>query len=216
MNLLKMDKGAYFIAGIDTDIGKTYFTGTLAKCLLAKEQSVITQKLIQTGCYTRYADDVLKHRQIMNVALMEQDLANLTMPAVFSYPCSPHLAANLENKTIDCHALHQATCALQKAFEYVLIEGAGGLFVPLSEDFLLIDYIQKYNYPVILVTSGRLGSINHTLLSLEALASRDLTVYALAYNGFFDHQDSVIANETKRYLKAYLNNKFKYAQWCEF
>lgn len=215
MNTLKVHQGTYFIAGIDTEIGKTHFTGLLAKQLLTNHHAVITQKLIQTGCQGRYADDVLTHRRMMGVPLLKQDLDGLSMPAVFKYPCSPHLAAHLENKKIDFGAIHKATCALQKAFDVVLIEGAGGLFVPLSDDFLLIDYIKQHNHPVILVTSGRLGSINHTLLSIEAIANRHLNLYALAYNSFFDHQDPTIANDTKHYLRAYLG-KFKHTQWCEF
>lgn len=215
MNCLKINKGSYFITGIDTDIGKTYFTGMLAKHLLNNKQSIITQKLVQTGC-DGYADDVLTHRKMMGVPLFKQDLDGFTMPAVFKYPCSPHLAAQLENQKINFKALHKATCELQKSFEIVLIEGAGGLFVPLSEDFLLIDYIQKHSYPVILVTSGRLGSINHTLLSMEAIKSRHLNLYALAYNGFFDHQDPMIANNTRDYLQTYLKNNFEKTQWCEF
>lgn len=71
---------------------------------------------------------------------------------------------------------------MAERFEIVLLEGAGGLMVPLTTSLLTIDYVAQHQFPVILVTSGRLGSINHTLLSLEALKSRGLKLKALVYN----------------------------------
>lgn len=215
MNGLILNHGSYFITGIDTDIGKTYFTGKLAKTLYDNGQSIITQKLIQTGCH-HYADDVLTHRQMMGIDLLDCDKTGLTMPCVLSYPCSPHLASRLDNKPIDLEYIYQSTCQLEKEFNIILIEGAGGLFVPLTERFFFIDYIQTYNYPIILVTSGRLGSINHTILSIEAILNRGLNLYALTYNSKDDSQDGVIANESKRYLKSYLNEKCPMAKWWEF
>lgn len=215
MNGLILNHGSYFITGIDTDIGKTYFTGKLAKTLYDNGQSVITQKLIQTGCH-HYADDIITHRQMMGIDLLDCDKTGLTMPCVLSYPCSPHLASRIDNQVIDLDDIYQATCQLEQAFDIVLIEGAGGLFVPLTEHFFLMDYIKQHNYPVILVTSGRLGSINHTILSIEMILNRGLTLYALAYNSKDDSQDGVIANETKRYLKSYLKEKCTMAKWWEF
>ena len=80
--------------------------------------------------------------------------------------------------------------------------------VPMTEDLLFIDYIKAKDYPVILVTSGRLGSINHTLLSLEALRSRDIPLYALAYNQFHNSQDATINQDTYQYLCKHLAQYF--------
>ncbi|WLF85116.1 dethiobiotin synthase [Moraxella sp. ZY210820] len=208
-------QGSYFITGIDTDIGKTYFTGKLAKTLYENGQSVITQKLIQTGCH-QYADDVLTHRQMMGIDLLDCDKTGLTMPCVLSYPCSPHLASRIDNKVIDLDNIYQTTCQLEKMFDIVLIEGAGGLFVPINNELFLIDYIKIRQYPVILVTSGRLGSINHTILSINAILKQGLTLYAVAYNHFDDHQDKLIANDTQNFLKSYLKQHCPRAQWWEF
>ena len=74
------------ISGIDTGTGKTVATGLLARALLAHGASVITQKLVQTGCPGRIAEDIIEHRRIMGCELNEEDLQGLTSPCVFAYP----------------------------------------------------------------------------------------------------------------------------------
>lgn len=87
--------------------------------------------------------------------------------------------------------------------------------VPLTTDLLTIDYVVEKQYPVILVTSGRLGSINHTILSLEALKSRGLALYALAYNLNDESKDALISKDTAEFLKAYLAKHFAQALWID-
>ena len=170
----------YFISGIDTGIGKTYTTGYLARQWNEQGISTITQKLVQTG-NIEISEDIEIHRQIMGTDLLEVDLEKLTMPEIFSYPASPHLATE-----IDFSKINQATEQLKEKYQVVLLEGAGGLMVPLTRNLLTLDYIEQQKFPVILVSSGRLGSINHTLLSLEALKHRCIELYALAYNLNFE------------------------------
>lgn len=215
MKQIHLQQGTYFITGIDTNIGKTYFTGLLAKQLLNQDKKVISQKLIQTGCH-QYADDVLTHRQMMGIELLDCDKTGLTMPCVLPYPCSPHLASQIDHKVIDLKYIHQTTCQLEQIFDIVLIEGAGGLYVPINDELFLMDYIKKYQYPIILVTSGRLGSINHTILSINAILNQGLTLYALAYNHFDDHQDKLIANDTQNFFKTYLKQYCPTTQWWAF
>ncbi|ESK37656.1 dethiobiotin synthase [Acinetobacter nectaris CIP 110549] len=209
-----MSHKVYFISGIDTEVGKTYATGYLAKQYLEAGQSVITQKLIQTG-NEAYSEDILKHREIMGVPLFEEDHQKITMPEIFSYPASPHLSAKLDQRPINFNKIEKATQQLVEKFELVLLEGAGGLMVPLTDDLLTIDYIQQYEFPVILVTSGRLGSINHTLLSLEALKSRNINLHAIAYNLNDESEDQTISIETQRYLKEHVQKQFPTSLWFD-
>lgn len=101
------------------------------------------------------------------------------MPEIFSYPASPHLASQLDNRPIDFDKIKRATEELSERYDSVLLEGAGGLMVPLTTELLTIDYIVQEKYPLIFVTSGKLGSINHTLLSLEAIQTRHCTRYRI-------------------------------------
>ncbi len=192
----------YFVSGIDTEIGKTYATGFLAKLWTEQGKKVITQKLIQTG-NADISEDIQKHREIMGQGWFQEDHDKLTMPEIFSYPASPHLATRLDNREIDFQKIENATQTLAERFEIVLLEGAGGLMVPLTTSLLTIDYVAQHQFPVILVTSGRLGSINHTLLSLEALKSRGLKLKALVYNLKDESKDPLISQDTSNYLKGH-------------
>jgi len=119
---------------------------------------------------------------MMETGWLEEDEQPLTCPYNISFPGSPHLAANLAGQTIDQDTINATTRALERIYDWVLIEGAGGLMVPLTEELLFIDYLEKKNYPLLLVTSPRLGSINHTLMSLELIRSRGLKLAGLVYN----------------------------------
>jgi dethiobiotin synthetase len=171
-----------FITGIDTDSGKSYATGMLWRYFKQNGQRAITQKLIQTGCHDKIAEDIITHRSFMDGELLPEDLNSLTSPQIFKFPASPHLAATLENCTVDINAINDATHQLAEQYDYVLIEGAGGLNVPLQRDILTADWLEEHKYPTILVSSGRLGSINHTLLTLEIAARRNIPITGIIYN----------------------------------
>lgn len=203
-----------FISGIDTDVGKTIATGLYAKQLMAQGFSVITQKMIQTGCQDM-AEDLLVHRKIQGIALTEEDMNGITCPYLFDYPCSPHLAAKRAGKHIDPKTIEKSTALLAEKYDYVLLEGAGGLMVPYNEQETTLDYIQKHHYPLVLVTSGKLGSINHTLLSLEACRTRNIQVQRVLYN-LYPEYDPVISEETQRYLKRYLAQHFPITHFDTF
>jgi dethiobiotin synthetase len=209
-----MTADIYFVSGIDTGIGKTYATGYLAKLWNAEGQRTITQKLIQTG-NVDVSEDIEQHREIMGTGFLPEDDSKLTMPEIFTYPASPHLATKIDGREIDFAKIEHATQQLADKFEVVLLEGAGGLMVPLTTELLTIDYLAEKKYPVILVSSGRLGSINHTILSLEALKARGLSLYALAYNLNDESQDPIISKDTAEYLKTYLAQHFPEAKWID-
>ncbi len=209
-----MSAPVYFISGIDTGIGKTYTTGYLAKLWNEQGQKTITQKLIQTG-NVDISEDIEQHREIMGMGWFPEDQSKLTMPEIFTYPASPHLATQIDGREIDFQKIADATQQLAEKYDLVLLEGAGGLMVPLTTDLLTIDYIAEKKFPVILVSSGRLGSINHTLLSLEALKIRGLELYALAYNLNDESQDVLISQDTAAYLKSYLAQHFPKALWID-
>ena len=195
-----------FVGGIDTGIGKTVATGWLAAKLMQQGFSVITQKIVQTGC-TGISDDILVHRRLQNLPLLPEDTDGTTCPYLFGYPCSPHLAARMVGARIDPAVINRATAKLAERYDYVLLEGAGGLAVPLDDTLTTLDFIRAQAYPAVLVTSGRLGSINHTLLSLAACRQQGIAVEMLIYNRF-PPADPLIERETAEYLQRYLRQHF--------
>ena len=214
-----------FISGIDTDIGKTYATGMIAKALMQQGVNVITQKLVQTGVSINsasgemnIADDIITHRQLMGIPLQPCDFDFTTCPFRYEKPASPHLSAALANAVLDPEIITKSTQQLQQSYDVMLLEGAGGLLVPITEQLLTLDYIAEEGYPVILVTSGRLGSINHTLLSLEAIKARGLTVHSVIYNHIHDtanNTDTEIANSSIDYLQNYLAQNYPNTHWLQ-
>ncbi|MQP74442.1 ATP-dependent dethiobiotin synthetase BioD [Stenotrophomonas sp. MYb238] len=209
-----MNGEAIFVGGIDTEIGKTVATGWLARQWIEQGREVITQKLVQTGCVGA-SDDILLHRRLMGCGLFDEDRDGTTMPALYAYPASPHLAARLEGRALDLDAIAGATARLRARYGTVLVEGAGGLMVPLTAQLLTIDYVAQQGWPVILVTSGRLGSINHTLLSLEAIAARGIALHGIAWNSRDDGSDEVIAAESRRYIRQWMQARFPQARWYD-
>lgn len=197
----------YFVSGIDTDAGKSYCTAWLAKELANKGHRVITQKFIQTG-NIGHSEDIDLHRRIMGIGYQPEDREGLTMPEIYSYPCSPHLAARIDGRPIDFNKIEHATLELAHRYDRVLVEGAGGLMVPLTKDFLTIDYIAQKHYPLIFVTSGKLGSINHTLLSFEAIMHRGIPLHTVLYNLYPPVKDTTIQEDTQAYIQSYLKKNF--------
>lgn len=196
------DSKIYCVTGIDTDIGKTVVTGMLAKSFNNHGINTITQKFVQTGCEGS-SEDIVIHRQIMGMEMLDIDYKGITCPYIFPVPCSPHLAAKLANKTIDCDRILQATQSLTALYDMVLLEGAGGLLVPITEEYTFLDYLERQRYPLILVTSPRLGSINHTLAAIELAYRRGLEVAGIVYNRH-NETDPTIAEDSREIFKLYL------------
>lgn len=203
----------YFISGIDTDAGKSIVTGVIARTLLKKGVNVVTQKFIQTGC-VGISEDILKHREIMGIEPLEVDKDGTTCPYVMTYPASPHLAAEIDKVDIDVKRIHQSTVKLTAMYDMVLLEGAGGLYVPVTRDYLTIDYIQEYKHPLILVSSSKLGSINHTLMSLELCRLRGIEVKYVVYNDF-PNDSEFIKNDSITIIRQYLQQHFPECELLE-
>lgn len=199
-----------FISGIDTDAGKSYATGYIAKKLAEQGLKVVTQKFIQTGC-EHYSEDIELHRKIMGVGTLPCDRDHTTAPVIFTYPASAQLAARIDGREIDLGAVSNASKTLAENHDIVLIEGAGGLMVPITDTYTTIDYVAEHHLPMGLVTNGKLGSINHTLLSLEAIRHRGIELKWLIYNEHFD-TDLLISADTRGYIRRYVTKHFPEAE----
>ena len=191
-----------FVSGIDTGVGKTVVTGELARAAIAKGRDAITVKMVQTGNVGR-SEDIEEHRRIMGVGELPEDAEGLTAPQIFAFPGSGHLAARLEGKRVNLKKITSSVEACARRRELVLVESAGGLFVPLTSSVLTIDYLAERGWPLVLVTNGRLGSINHTLMSIEAAVRRGIALLAVVYDWAPD-VDPIIDEDTPATIKAYL------------
>lgn len=161
------DKQPIFISGIDTGIGKT-----LVSAILTEKLNADYWKPVQSGDLDK--SDTLKVK-----SLISNKVTHFFPEAyALTQPFSPHKSAALDKISIDLENI-----VLPKTDNQLVIEGAGGLMVPLNDNFLIIDLIKQLNARVILVTKHYLGSINHTLLSLHALKKYGIPVMGIIFNG---------------------------------
>ena len=174
----------------------------MARSLAAAGRDVITVKMVQTG-NDGHSEDVAAHRAICGGARFPEDDAGLTAPQIFKFPSSPLLAAGLEGRTVDVDAIVSAVNRCAERHEIVLVESAGGLHVPLTPELLSVDVAAREGWPLVLVTCGRLGSINHTLLSLEAAKTRNMAVAGVVYD-WFEGADPLIDRDTPETTRRYL------------
>lgn len=202
-----------FVTGIDTDAGKSYATGWLANIINSHGGNAMTMKFVQTG-NKDFSEDILVHRRIMGIEPVNADLLHLTAPEIFSYPCSPELAARIDGREINFKLISDASDEIAREYGTVIIEGAGGLMVPLKGEYLTIDYIREHKLPTVLVTNGSLGSISHTLLSLYAMKHSGIEVFAVIYNCYFD-KDKIIAEDTRKYIRHWVELHFKNTLYLE-
>lgn len=195
-----------FVSGIDTDAGKTYCTGWWARRMMEEGKTVVTQKFIQTGNHD-FSEDIEVHRHLMGTGMMDVDLDHTTAPLIYSHPCSPQLAAKLDNRDIPLDVIDNSSERLAGMFDVVLLEGAGGLMVPITDDMFTIDYVASRQLPLALTVHGGLGSINHAILSLEAIKARGIKLHTVLYNTYFD-ADPLIAADTRAFIARYLGRHF--------
>jgi dethiobiotin synthetase len=156
----------YVVTGTDTDVGKTVFAAGLAGHLGARYW-----KPVQAG-----TDDGTDSLRIVALTGGRADV--LPEAYVLETPCSPHEAARIDRVTIDT-----ARLALPAGDGPLVVEGAGGVLVPFREDLLAADLFALWGLPVILVARTALGTISHSLMSLEALRARGLAVHGVAFIG---------------------------------
>jgi dethiobiotin synthetase len=168
----------YFITGTDTGCGKTYVTLRLAQQLLADGHDVGVMKPFSTG--PAGEDDA----RLLKKKLKLKDPLRLINPIHLQAPLAPLVAAKLERRTLNVESIAQAFRTLSKRHEIVLVEGVGGVLVPLTEKLVVADLIKKLKLPAIIVARARLGTINHTLLTVEALRRRKIPIMGIILNGF--------------------------------
>jgi dethiobiotin synthetase len=165
-----MPNRTIFITGIGTGIGKTIVSAALVEKLKADYW-----KPVQSGD--------LDNSDTIKVKSLVTNTASVFHPEAYklTQPFSPHKSAAIDGISIDKNKI-----VIPETDNTLIIEGAGGLMVPLRDNFLMIDLIKKFDAEVILVSQNYLGSINHTLLSIEALKSRNIPIKGIIFNGLKD------------------------------
>lgn len=168
-----------FVTGTDTDVGKTIVTGALAAALRAENLNVGIWKPVQSGALLGSGEtDAERLLQYSGIHERAEDVASFT----FQAPLTPMLAAKQDGVTVTLQEIITAGQPLIQRYESVLIEGAGGVAVPLTEDSFVVDLISELRIPALIVASSGLGTINHTLLTVSYLQQHGVPIIGFILN----------------------------------
>lgn len=163
-----------FITGTGTEIGKTVIAGGLAASLKQVGTNVGVMKPISTG--DRADAQFLKY-----AAQIDDELVSIN-PIHLRHPLAPSVAARMENREIDLPSIETAFTALQQKYDVVIVEGVGGIAVPLRDDFLVAHLIHQLRLPILIVAQAGLGTLNHTLLTVAFAQQFGLQIVGIVLN----------------------------------
>ncbi len=172
--------GAFFVTGTDTAVGKTFITAGLAGYYANMGQRVGVMKPIETGHENdqNWPEDALTLHQ----AAQNDDPRDIVVPYIFSPPVSPWAATQITGRVIDFPLLIQKARDLMARYSLTFIEGAGGLAVPIDEKLTMADIPRRLDIPIIIVSRSGLGTINHTVLTVEYARMRGLDIRGIVMN----------------------------------
>lgn len=183
-----------FITGTDTGVGKTFISCIIAKSLRKKGINVGVMKPVETGCKRKGDYLIAQDGKKLKTASGSKDSIDLIVPYRFRYPLSPLMAAHLENKRIRIDKIKNIYFKISKNYDLTLVEGAGGLLVPITRSFTYLDLIKELNLSVMIIASNRLGVINHLLLTVQLLGYNRLIPLCIILNNLSPQKD--IAQKT--------------------
>lgn len=171
---MNLDIKNIFITGTDTGVGKSVFTSILALLLLHEGKKVCISKPLQTG--SPKDTDFLSELTGNKISIFNT--------YSFSLPAAPLVSAEYEKKGIDINKIISDIKNLEKEFDCVIVEGIGGVAVPINDNYLVADLIKDLNYPVIIVARPSLGTINHSVLTIEFAKQKNLNLLGFVISGY--------------------------------
>jgi dethiobiotin synthetase len=167
-----------FVTGTDTGVGKTFVTCALARGLRAAGVDVGVMKPVETGVTSAGPEDAIALRAAAGV----DDPLELICPLQYAMPAAPEAAARAEGCAVSMGVIEEAYATLRARHEITLVEGAGGLLVPFDSKTTMADLARRLGLPALLVARTSLGTINHTLLSIEVCERRGLDLLGVVFS----------------------------------
>ena len=182
-----------FITGSGTEVGKTFVGAAIARALTRRKIKVIPKKPIESGCPEQDGELVPQDASALKKAADYHGSLSDVCPYRFEPPISPVRAAHLANKTVSTEQLVNI-CLQGSEKGFVLVEGAGGFYSPLTENGLNADLAVALQLPVLLVAEDKLGALNQVLLNVEAIQMRGLQIAGVVLNALDEHQNEHMDN----------------------
>ncbi|MFH1095953.1 MAG: dethiobiotin synthase [Candidatus Desantisbacteria bacterium] len=187
-----------FVTGTDTGVGKTVVAGGLAGVWHRKGYNVGVMKPVATGGILINGEITSPDLLFLQAAIgnVSRDEKALTMPYCLKTPAAPAIAAEVEGIEIIPEKIIEAYSILSNRHEIMVVEGIGGLLVPITYNYLVANLVRDLQLPLLIVTSSRLGTINHTLLTIKCAQSYGLSIAGIIINMLPDTTSFTIAEQT--------------------
>ena len=189
-----------FITGTDTGIGKTVVAGALAHCLFLEGRRVGVFKPIATGCRRSREGLVSEDAEFLaHCSNCENPLEQIN-PERYWEPLAPIVAAERAHREINWQNIQLGYENIVKTNDVVVVEGIGGVMVPICQDYLVVDLMRDMALPVIVVASSRLGTINHTLLTISTCRNNNLSVIGVVINNYVTDRATIAEEMNPRII----------------
>ncbi|MBM4763028.1 dethiobiotin synthase [Bacillus sp. B15-48] len=173
----------FFVTGTDTDVGKTIISSGLAAVLKEKEIDVGVFKPLLSGISREDPEsDTSLLKELSQTSLSHQEIT----PFQFNNPLAPYVAGKLEGKVVKMEEIVTYWEKIREKHRFFIVEGAGGISVPLGEGFLVSDLIKVLKLPIIIVARPNLGTFNHTFLTVQYAKSLNIPIVGIVINGIND------------------------------
>jgi dethiobiotin synthetase len=184
MNLKFPKYKGLFITATDTGVGKTLIAGAIAKILSEKGKNVGVFKPIATGCKKTKQGLVSEDAEFLAHCADSELGIDIINPVTFKIPAAPFACEKAENKKVDFSRIKAAYEQICKKSDFVIVEGIGGVRVPITKKIDVLTMAKAFNLPVVIVARSKLGTINHTLLTVDAVQLAGLSLAAVLINGY--------------------------------
>ncbi len=189
-----------FVTGTDTSVGKTYVCARLLRFLQQRGIRAGCQKWVATGVTAEVPEDLALCLAAAGISPAPEHIDRYN-PYAFRFPASPHLAAAMENRTVRPEVILENYQILAARFEWLIVEGVGGILVPLQRQLLLADLLARMQLRTLVVARSGLGTLNHTLLTLEALRTRQIPVIGVVLSDSGEEQEERLVQDNMQTIE---------------
>ncbi len=184
-----------FVTGTDTDVGKSYVSKGICEELAKQKETVAYLKPFQSGVVENVLSDAQNVAQSGNIVAKSSYITKT--------PSTPLISAEIDGVEFDLKKVKDDFNILKNEAENVIVEGSGGIYVPVKKGVLMVDVIKYLNLPVLVVARPDLGTINHTLMTIDCLLNNDIKVLGTVISNFPDKTDDPVILRAKEMIEMY-------------
>ena len=191
-----------FITGTDTDVGKTVITGAIAAALRNRGQNIGVMKPMASGGVANQDGKLIAQDAtfLMQAAGISENKRDLVNPVCLEFELTPAVSATISGVEVDIPAILKTYQMAAKTYDPLIVEGVGGIVAPLWQDYLVADLMVEMALPIIIVTRPNLGTINHTVLTVEYARQRGLQVAGIIINGWNEDEVGILEHSNETYM----------------